>query len=103
MFPGGSKRDPVFKRISKENSLLKKTVRQLTVNTVRSEVTGGNAGYAFADLPTPNKAGMMAYCNNCRKAGEGAGAGTGVFVGVTLLLGVLTWCRMDDNTTAAAV
>lgn len=103
MFPGGNKADPSFKKLSKENELLKKTVKQLTVNTVRSEVTGGSAGYAFADLPTPNKAGMIAYCSNCRKSTESAGNGTGVLVVVTLLAAVLAWARVDDPTQAAAI
>lgn len=101
MFP--SKRDPVFRKLDKENSLLKKSLKQLTVNSVRSEVTGGSAGYAYADLPTPNKAGMIAYCSDARKSGEGAGAGTGVLAVVTLLGGTLQWVRIDDMNQALQV
>jgi hypothetical protein len=34
--------------------------------------------YTFAALPTGQPAGTMTYCSNCRKPGEGAGAGTGM-------------------------
>lgn len=101
MFPGNS--DPAYRQAQKENALLKKQLKQLTTNSVRSEYTGGTQIYDFADLPTPNKAGMIAYCSDCRKSGEGGGAGTGVLVVVTLLAAVLTWARVDDPTVAAAV
>lgn len=82
---------------------LQKQIRQLSVNTARSEYTGGVTNYAFTALPSPNHAGMIAYCSDCRKSGEGAGNGTGVLVVVTLLAAVLVWARVDDPTQAAAV
>lgn len=95
--------NPIIKRVQDDLARLSKQVRQLTTLTERSEVAGGVANYAFADLPTPNKAGMMAYCSDCRKSGEGVGTGTGVLVVVTLLAAVLTWVRADDQTQAAQV
>lgn len=98
-----NKPDPTVKRLQQELEQLKKQIRELNVKTQRSEYTGGVTSYTFASLPTPNHAGMLAYCENCRKSGEGAGTGTGVLVVVTLLAAVLTWVRADDMNSAAAV
>lgn len=95
--------DPNYRRLQLQNDQLQKQVRELNVKTQRSEYTGGVTNYTFANLPSPNHAGMMAYCSNCRKSTEGGGAGTGVLVVVTLLAAVLTWVRVDDPTQAAAV
>ena len=56
----------------------------------------------FADLPLAAE-GMLApekrWCNDCRKVGEGAGTGTGIFVYYNS--NDDTWKRYSDDTTAA--
>lgn len=95
--------NPAMKKLQKDNARLQKNTRQLTTLTTRSEVTGGAAGYTNADLPTANKEGQIAYCSNCRKSGEGVGAGTGVLAVVTMLGGTLQWVRVDDMNQAVQV
>lgn len=95
--------DPQIKHLQDEINLLKKQIRQLTTLTYRSEVSGGIVSYAFADLPSPNITGRLAFCTNCRRSDQGAGTGTGVFVVVALLAGVLIWVRVDDPTQVAAI
>ena len=91
---------PIIRRID----ILEKTVRRLITLTYRSEVTGGFAIVAYADLPTPNLTGGRAYyCSNCRKAGEGVGVGTGMIVVETNLASVATWVNVDNMTQAAQV
>lgn len=91
---------PIIRRID----LLEKAVRRLTTLTYRSEVTGGFAIAAYADLPTPNlTGGRVYYCSNCRKSGEGVGVGTGMIVVETNLASVATWVNIDDMTQSAQV
>lgn len=56
---------------------LEQRVDKLAVYTQRAEVTGAFLRSAFADLPLAGKIGRVYYCTDCRKSGEGAGAGTG--------------------------
>lgn len=95
--------NPIIKRMQDDLARLSKGLRQLTTLTERSEVTGGVANYTYATLPTPNKAGMIANCSNCRKSGEGAGAGTGCLVVVEELAATLQWVNVHDPTQAAQV
>jgi hypothetical protein len=88
--------NPAITKLKRDNENAAKRIRQLTTLTARSEYTGGTQGYDYADLPSPNKAGMMAYCNDGRKSGEAVGTGTGVLAVVTLLGGALQWVRCDD-------
>lgn len=93
---------PIIRRIE----LLEKSLRKLTTLSARSEVTGGVVTKVYADLPTPNlTGGRIFYCSNCRKSGEGVGAGTGVYVGETNIAGVAQWVRLDEqiSTGIAAV
>ena len=88
--------DPQIKALQDQIALLKKQIKQLTVLTYRSEVTGGVVSYAYANLPDANIAGKLAYVTDGRKAGEGAGNGTGVLAVVTELSGTLQWVNCDD-------
>lgn len=89
--------DQLIRRIE----ILEKWRRSFTASSARSELTGGFAIMAFADLPTPNLTGGRAiYVSNGRKSGEGVGAGTGVLAIETNLAGVANWVRCDDLTQA---
>lgn len=94
--------NPQIDQIIKRLDTLEKQIRTLTTLSYRAEVTGGVATYTFTNLPSANIAGKVAFCSDCRRSDQGAGAGTGVLVVVALLAGVLTWTRVDDPTQAAA-
>lgn len=88
-------------QLTRRIEFLEKWQRKLTTLTQRSEITGGFPRIAFADLPTPNlTGGRVFYCTNCRKSGEGAGLGTGVYIGETNVSSVAQWVRLDDQTSA---
>lgn len=53
--------------------------------------------YAYASLPSASE-GMVVFCSNGRKTGEGAGAGTGVVV----YYSAGTWKRFYDDATVTA-
>lgn len=95
--------DPQINKLKSEIALLQKQVRQLTTLTYRAEAAGGVVSYAYADLPTANFPGKMAIVTDGRKAGEGAGAGTGVLAVVLMLAGTLQWVNADDNNQAVQI
>ncbi len=95
--------DPQIVRLKEEIALLKKQIRQLVTLTYRSEATGGVVSCLYADLPSANITGKMAFVTNGRKSGEGAGAGTGVLAVVAMLGGTLQWCNADDNSQAVQI
>lgn len=92
--------DSQLKALHNEIDLLRKQLKNLQAVSVRSEMAGGFQNYAYIDLPLANKSGKVAYVTDGRKSGEGAGTGTGVAAVVTLIGGVLTWVRLDDQSQA---
>jgi len=61
-------------------------------------VMPGVSTYTVANLPTDVQANQIAYASNGRKAGEGAGAGTGVLV----FRDTTAWRACDTGATVAA-
>lgn len=76
---------------------LTKRVRALESNE-RSEVTGSVRGANFADLPAAGQSGRVVFVTNGRKAGEGAGAGSGVLA----FDDGSNWIAVDTGTIVAA-
>lgn len=71
-----------------------------SVNNIEqvANVLPGVGSYTVANLPTDVTAGQTAYASNGRKAGEGAGAGTGVLV----FRDTTAWRAVDTGATVAA-
>lgn len=63
----------------------------------RAEQAGAVQPLAFVDLPAAGEAGRLRFCTNCRKVGEGLGAGTGTVV----YDDTFSWKRTGDDTLAA--
>lgn len=78
-------------------ALLTNRVRNLEASD-RAEVAGGVPTYTVATLPSVSTGCRVAFASDGRKTGEGAGAGTGVFV----YHDGTAWRRSDDGTTVAA-
>lgn len=76
---------------------LAKRLKVLESNS-RAEVAGGVQALTFAQLPTPGQPGRIVFCTNCRKVGEGAGAGTGC---IAYDDGGAFWRRPSDDTPVA--
>lgn len=89
-------KNPQIETMQREIAQLQKDIRRIIELSVRSEIAGGIATYTYADLPSPSRQGLLAIVTNGRKAGEGAGAGTGVFAVTLNIAGTITWTRVDD-------
>lgn len=88
--------DPQLDALRKQISQLQKDIRRIVELSVRAEIAGGCATSTYADLPSPFRQGLFAIVTDGRKAGEGAGAGTGVLAVTLKIAGIITWVRSDD-------
>lgn len=94
----------MIEQLRKRLEVLENAFKRLQILSARAEIAGGFPKTLYADLPSPQaNSSRIFYVTNGRKAGEGAGAGTGVYAGETLLSGVPAWVRMDDQTQAVQV
>lgn len=76
---------------------LELAITRVQRQSVRSEITGAFARLNFADLPAAGKKGRVIFVIDGRKAGEGAGAGTGVCA----YDDGSNWYRFSDDTVVA--
>jgi len=92
----------VWREMNRRIETLRGEVATNLARSERSEVAGGADGIAFADLPVLADGatnGDFYWCTNCRKTGEGVGAGTGVLVYYDET--TTAWRRISDDVTAA--
>lgn len=90
----------VWQQLDKEIRSVKRDVQLLSTRSERAETAGGVSSVTFVNLPTVNVgSGDILWCSNCRKIGEGGGAGTGQMVYYNP--GTATWKRISDDANAA--
>lgn len=99
--------DWMFEQINADIAALQKSIREITQKSERGETVGGFEAFAYVDLPRAADGGMsdgsayidVAWCTNCRKSGEGVGAGTGVPCYYDAILD--DYRRFEDNAQVA--
>lgn len=100
--------DMVFEKmwqdLQRQINALNMRVSEITQKSARGETTGGFQSFAYADRPLLATGGMqtdttqyadIGFCYDCRKTGEGGGAGTGVPCYFDPALD--DWRRFEDN------
>lgn len=91
----------MIEQLRKRIENLENSFKRLQILSARAEIAGGFPKTLYVDLPAPQaNSSRVFYVTNGRKSGEGAGAGTGVYAGETMLSSVPTWVRLDDQTQA---
>lgn len=87
--------------LQQQVNALQEDVHDLHINTEQAGYSNGVQAYTAASLPVNGVANgqtyvTIAFCSNGRKAGEGAGAGTGVMVYWNAAS--LQWFKVSDDT-----
>lgn len=95
--------DTLLNRLILQQEALEARLQNLEQNSSLAIETVGVQIRTFAELPPAGVKGRMYYVTNGRKAGEGAGAGTGVLAIDDEIAGTPTWVRVDDPTQAVAI
>lgn len=93
--------DMIWDELNKQIRTNGQDIRNLHVSTEQAGYTDGVPAYSFNDLPTQGLADgtsyiTLAFVSNGRKAGEGAGLGTGVMVYWDNAS--LQWLKFSDDT-----
>lgn len=92
--------EAVFRELLKEVQVNRSAIGLASQRSERAETAGGIASILFVNLPAVNvSGGDMLFCSNCRKIGEGVGAGTGQIVYYNPA--TATWKRISDDADAA--
>lgn len=92
----------VWVEMNRRINVLRGEVAVNLARSERSEVAGGADEIAFTDLPVLADGatnGDLYWCTDCRKTGEGVGAGTGVLVYYDET--TTAWKRISDDVNAA--
>lgn len=90
----------VWRELSKQIYSNRDAITMVAQRTEKAMTAIGVGRSTFASLPAvQNSGGDMLFCTNCRKIGEGGGAGTGQIVYWNPNTG--TWKRISDDSDAA--